>query len=163
MVRKAKVAVTRIAAVAIITLSITFGAAGLYYYTSPQTSVLGTPSTLSTHVATSGKNITGWQDSNGQPAGAWAEYLGYIPQGYVAAPHQSNAPTFPCPAELSAGACVLFQQTCGNGVCDPNESCSTCPIDCAPSGNLMCDPYTGRPGTPASVCQAAVADKNAPA
>jgi hypothetical protein len=51
--------------------------------------------------------------------------------------------------------CKLFQASCGNGVCDPNESCATCPIDCGINGQLTCDPYTGRPGAPISVCQVA--------
>ena len=163
MIRDARVAVARIAVVAIIAVSIAMGAAGLYLYTSPQLGEVGTQSKSSTHVVTSGANGIGSQDSTGQPVGAWAQYLGYVPQGYVVAPHQLNAPTFPCPAGLSQTACALFQQSCGNGVCDPNESCSTCPIDCAPTGNLACDPYTGRPGSPASVCQAAVSFNNGPA
>ncbi len=49
--------------------------------------------------------------------------------------------------------CTLFKASCGNGVCDPNESCATCPIDCGINGQLTCDPYTGRAGAPISVCQ----------
>jgi hypothetical protein len=87
------------------------------------------------------------------PQGTWSNYLGYIPSGYKIAPRLPDAPIFPCPPGMSTSQCQLFQQTCGNGVCDPNETCQSCPIDCLVTGALTCDPYTGRPGSPASVCQ----------
>lgn len=83
----------------------------------------------------------------------WSKYLGYIPQGYKLAPHLPNAPIWPCPKGMSDEQCKVFQASCGNGVCDPNERCDTCPIDCGVTGALRCDPYTGRAGAPASVCQ----------
>ncbi len=86
-------------------------------------------------------------------ASSWNKYLGYIPAGYTASPRFANAPIFPCPSGMTAAQCQQFQQTCGNGVCDPNETCGSCPIDCPISGNQVCDPYTGRAGSPASVCQ----------
>jgi len=85
-----------------------------------------------------------------------SKYLGYIPSGYVIAARSPNAPVFPCPAGMNTQQCELFQQTCGNSVCDPNETCQTCPIDCGASGAMVCDPYTGRPGAPASVCQVVI-------
>jgi hypothetical protein len=84
---------------------------------------------------------------------SWNKYLGYIPSGYTLAPKYANAPVFSCPSGMTSTQCQQFQQTCGNGVCDPNETCNSCPIDCSISGNQVCDPYTGRAGSPASVCQ----------
>ena len=100
-----------------------------------------------------------------EPESVWADYLGYIPSGYTLAPHFPNAPTYQCPSGMDATECAVFQQSCGNAVCDPNESCVSCPIDCgtgggvgvSPPSTVMCDPYTGRlelPGTTqVSVCQ----------
>jgi hypothetical protein len=122
------------------------GALGLYYYTSPG-SIGGAPTGASSSVSTSGVSTSGNNS-------VWATYLGYIPAGYSLAPHLVNSPLFPCPPGMSDKDCTLFKQTCGNGVCDPNERCDTCPIDCGVSGNLACDPYTGRAGSPATVCQA---------
>jgi hypothetical protein len=102
-------------------------------------------------------SLTGYQTGY-QPQGAWAKYLGYIPSGYKIAPREPNAPVFPCPTGMSAAQCTIFEQTCGNGVCDPNETCSTCPIDCTVTGAMVCDPYTGRAGAPASVCQVQLAE-----
>jgi hypothetical protein len=126
------------------------GAGAIYYYTLP--------SVTSNSANNTATGLTG--STNGRAAVDTNKYLGYIPAGYNLAPHQANAPTFPCPPEMSTSACKLFQQTCGNGVCDPNERCDTCPIDCAPTGNLACDPYTGRPGMPSSICQGAAAANN---
>ncbi len=83
----------------------------------------------------------------------YTKYLGYIPAGYPIVGREPSAPIFPCPAGMDSAQCQLFQQTCGNGVCDPNERCNTCPFDCPVSGALVCDPYTGRASAPANVCQ----------
>jgi hypothetical protein len=153
---RSKTAITKVIAAGIFAVLILSGGAAIYYYTSPQLGP-GGASTISSSAASSGTGSSlGYQDSNGRPLGTWSRYLGYIPQGYVAAPHQSNAPNFPCPPDMTPSACAVFKQTCGNGVCDPNETCSSCAIDCAPTGNLVCDPYTGRPGQPSSICQGAV-------
>ena len=95
------------------------------------------------------------QTSNSQPGdnAAWDKFLGYIPAGYKIEPRPVGAIPWPCPSGMPTEACQAFKQTCGNGVCDPNESCSTCPIDCGVSGAQVCDPYTGRAGSSASVCQ----------
>jgi hypothetical protein len=45
---------------------------------------------------------------------------------------------------MTATQCQQFQASCGNGICDPNETCGDCPIDCGPVGQLVCDQYTGR-------------------
>jgi hypothetical protein len=142
------------------------GAVGLYYYTSgPLTAHSGTSTASNSATGTASQSgsaavSNGTQDATGQPQGSWAKYLGNIPPGYNLLSHQSNAPTFPCPPDMSPSACTQFQASCGNGICDPNERCDTCPIDCAPTGNLVCDPYTGRGGSPASVCQAYVNGQN---
>jgi hypothetical protein len=130
-------------AVLVIAIAALVVAAGVALYYATSTS-------LGTGTTTTGRSA-GYQ-INHQPYGIWANYLGFLPQGYVASPLQVNSATYPCPAGMSASACSQFQGTCGNGVCDPNESCSTCPIDCAPSGAATCDPYTGRTGAPIAVC-----------
>jgi hypothetical protein len=111
-------------------------------------------STSSANTSTSQgtSQVAGWIDSNGKPQGAWAVYLGFIPAGYALAPHVASAPSYPCPAGMSPDQCKLFRASCGNGVCDPNEGCTTCPIDCSVGGQLSCDPYTGRATTHAYVC-----------
>lgn len=127
----------------LIALVVVGGGYALYYFTMPG---LGGATTASTTV-----KAAGYQNGY-TPEGIWANFLGYLPVGYNPAPHGSNAPTWPCPSGMSTSACQQFQSTCGNGVCDPNESCSTCPLDCAPAGEATCDPYTGRAGAPISVC-----------
>jgi hypothetical protein len=172
LARKVAAVAAKVAVVAVIAVLIAGGAVGLFLYTSSSTTstTIGTSAdTSSTNVGSStgttatssaGNTTTdvgpsaGYQ-VDGQPYGAWADYLGYIPNGYVTAPHLSNAPTYPCPSGMDSTQCKQFQQSCGNGVCDPNESCATCPIDCGVSGELTCDPYTGRAGAPVSVCQIA--------
>ena len=98
----------------------------------------------------------GYQDATGQPQGTWTKYLGLLPPGYQPAPKGPNSNTWPCPPGLVGAACTQFQATCGNGVCDPNERCDTCPIDCGGTGSLTCDPFTGRQGSPAAICQVMV-------
>ena len=156
-------AIAKAGAIAVLAVLVVGGAVGLYFYTSaPSSPNLSTSSTSSTRSGTSttgsssSSTQTGGQPAgsqvDGQPQGAWLAYLGYIPSGYVLAPHFPNAATYPCPAGMDASSCKQFQASCGNGVCDPNESCATCPIDCGVSGQLTCDPYTGRPGAPISIC-----------
>jgi len=147
----------------VLAILISAGAVGLYFYTLTPGGNLVSSSTTGSNTGSavpSGRGNVGTQDPSGKPQGGWASYLGYIPAGYAVAPHESNAPNFPCPPDMTASACTLFKQSCGNGVCDPNERCDTCPIDCAPTGNLVCDPYTGRGGSPSSVCQAYVNGQN---
>ena len=164
MKRSAVAKVTAIAALAVLILA---GGVGIYFYTlapsngSTSSSVLSSSksSTSSsgsqTESNSTGAGPTGGYQVNGQPEGAWADYLGYIPAGYVVAPHYAIAPVYPCPSGMNTQQCTLFKASCGNGVCDPNESCATCSIDCGINGQLTCDPYTGRPGAPISVCQVA--------
>jgi hypothetical protein len=158
-------AIAKVTAVGVLAVLILAGAVGIYFYTmapagptitstSVQTSGLSSTSSQ-TGNATLQKGPAGGSQVNGQPQGAWADYLGYIPSGYVLAPHYPNAPKYPCPSGMNTQECAQFQASCGNGVCDPNESCASCPIDCGINGQLTCDPYTGRPGAPISVCQVA--------
>jgi hypothetical protein len=141
-----KITITIIIAV----VAIVVAAGGVLAYTmSTQT----TGNTQATSTGTTGVTLTTAQTTGAAGNASWSKYLGYIPQGYQVAAREPNAPVFPCPTGMSAAQCQQFQQTCGNGVCDPNETCSSCPIDCGVTGSLVCDPYTGRGGAPASVCQ----------
>ncbi len=163
-------AISKGIAVAGLAVLILAGAVGLFYYTaapSPPSRVgtSTTPSTTSSSTASASTNstqpllpgggtcITNAQGQCQTPQGAWAQYLGYVPTGYVLSPHYTIAAVYPCPSGMNPTQCKLFQASCGNGVCDPNESCATCPIDCGINGQLTCDPYTGRAGAPISVCQ----------
>jgi hypothetical protein len=161
-------AIAKGAALGILVILIAAGAVGIYYYTMAPagTSTVSTSSGQITTSTSAGSANNGTQqgpaggnctkNASGQctnPQGAWADYLGYIPSGYVLSPHYPNAPQYPCPPGMGSTQCAQFQASCGNGVCDPNESCQTCPIDCGVSGQLTCDPYTGRSGAPISICQ----------
>lgn len=163
--RKAIAKGTAIAGLAVIVLA---GAAGIYYYTMTPTPTRTLTSSITTSIpastTTSTNSSSGAGPSGGNclrnaqnqcetPEGTWAQYLGYIPSGYVLAPHYPIAPDYSCPPGMNPSQCSLFKASCGNGVCDPNESCATCPIDCGVPGQLTCDPYTGRTGGPVSVCQ----------
>jgi hypothetical protein len=121
----------RVLAVGAVAVLVAGGAMGIFFYASATpifyaSSPSSAPSTRIVTSRTSTKGA-GWIDPNGQPQGAWAAYLGFIPAGYSLAPHDAMAPTFPCPAGMSSDQCGLFQASCGNGVCDPNEGCMTCP------------------------------------
>lgn len=76
-----------------------------------------------------------------------------LPKGYQIATRLLNAPQASCSAKMTESACKLLKQTFGNGVCDPNETPWTDPLDCGCSGAVVSDPYTGRCGSPAVVCQ----------
>jgi len=163
-------AITKVTAVGVLAVLILAGAVGVYFYTlappgtqSTSTSV-GSSITSSTSQTGANSSQTGpaggtcTRNAQGQctqPQGAWADYLGYLPAGYTLSPHYLNAPQYPCPSGMNAAQCASFKASCGNGVCDPNESCASCAIDCGINGQLTCDPYTGRPGAPVSVCQVA--------
>jgi hypothetical protein len=149
-------AIAKVAAISVMAVLIAAGAIGIYFYTAPVTNTFtstASTTTTGTVTTTSVSVVGGSQGADGQPLGAWAAYLGYIPSGYVVAPHYPNAATYPCPSGMSPDQCKQFQTSCGNGACDPNESCATCPIDCSVAGQLTCDPYTGRAGSPISICQ----------
>ncbi len=76
-----------------------------------------------------------------------------LPAGYVIAPRLPNGPQAYCRAGMTDSACSLLKQTFSNGVCDPNETVWTDPLDCGCTGAVVGDPFTGRCGAPATVCQ----------
>lgn len=118
------------------------GAGGLYVHTSSTASPLADTSYL-----------TADQISQNEKADPGGKYLGFIPEGYTVAPLLPNVATYPCPANFASDQCTGFQASCGNGVCDPNETCSTCPIDCGTPQGLSCDPYTGRASGLGGICE----------
>jgi hypothetical protein len=155
-------AIAKVTILSVMALLIAGGAVGIYFYTAAPTTSSSTSTKSAASSTSAGSSsstsqgvapASGYQDSSGQPQGSWADYLGYIPAGYALAPHYSNAAKYPCPSGMDPSQCTQFQASCGNGVCDPNESCATCSIDCGIPGMLTCDPYTGRAGAPVSVCQ----------
>lgn len=152
-----KITITIIIAV----VAIVVAAGGVLAYTMTTQTSANTQATSTSSTGT-GVTLTTPQTSGGSNNASWSKYLGYIPQGYQVSPREPNAPVFPCPTGMSTAQCQQFQQTCGNGVCDPNETCSSCPIDCGVTGSLVCDPYTGRGGAPASVCQVQLAQAGTP-
>lgn len=93
-----------------------------------------------------------------------AHYLGYIPKGYSTspllssgvAPLVSSIQKFPCPSNFNSTQCTQFRASCGNGVCDPDETCSSCPIDCPVPQGLVCNADTGRAGSPVEVCDVVI-------
>ena len=76
-----------------------------------------------------------------------------LPAGYTIAPHLPNAPAPFCLTNMSAAACSMLKQTQSNGICDPNETPTTSPLDCGCTGALVPDPFQGRCAAPATVCQ----------
>jgi hypothetical protein len=142
--------------IGIVGILIVLGAVGLYSYTSQPTTRLSYSSSESNtslnSTSQSAAPVCGYQNST-LPFGCWADYLGYVPAGYVPAPHFANAPDYPCPLGMNISQCGEFQQSCGNGICDPNETCSNCPIDCGAAVGQTCDPYTDRTGSPVGVCE----------
>ena len=115
------------------------GAGGLYTYSSSPTAA----------AAGSGNQNT-----------ANSKYLGYLPAGYTVAPLLPNAPAYSCPSNFNSTQCAQFKASCGNGVCDPNETCSTCPIDCGVPQGLSCDPYTGRASGLGGICELTIPYSN---
>ncbi len=89
----------------------------------------------------------------GQPAIFSQLLCDKLSPNYVVLPPLPNSPRPVRPGNMSDSAWTLLQKTYGNGVCDPNETWWTSPLDCAASGNAVQDPYTGRPGAAAAVCQ----------
>ncbi len=116
------------------------GAGGLYTYTS--------------------SGAAGNQTGSGSSNTTTSKYLGYIPQGYSVAPLLPSAPSYPCPSNLNSTQCTQFKTSCGNGVCDPNETCGTCPIDCGVPQGLSCDPYTGRASGLGGICELSIPYSN---
>ena len=76
-----------------------------------------------------------------------------LPAGYQIKPRALVGIQVTCSSLMTQSACALLKQTYSNGVCDPNETVWTSPVDCSCSGALLADPYTGRCALPATVCQ----------
>ena len=76
-----------------------------------------------------------------------------LPAGYQIKPRALAGIQVTCASLMTQSACALLKQTYSNGVCDPNETFWTSPVDCSCSGALLADPYTGRCSLPATVCQ----------
>ncbi|MDA4117990.1 MAG: hypothetical protein OK455_06565 [Thaumarchaeota archaeon] len=152
-----RVTAAKVAVVAVVAALIAGGGTRLFFYASSPatTSLSSTPSggnALSGSASQSEVPPCGSQNSHDLPYGCWADYLGYLPSGYVLAAHCVNCAIYQCPAGMSLDKCKQFEASCGDFVCDPNESCNTCAIDCLAPGQT-CDPYTGRAGSPIGVCQ----------
>jgi len=84
-------------------------------------------------------------------AGAFAVFSGQIVrlnnsvQGTAPiAPLLPNAPEYQCPPWMDQKTCFLMKASCGNGVCDVHEQCSTCVLDCGCGGALLCNPEIGK-------------------
>jgi hypothetical protein len=91
-----------------------------------------------------------------------SELLCYLlPAGYTVQPRLPNSPDAYCLSNMSASACTVLKQTQGNGICDPNETPWTSPLDCACTGALVPDPFQGRCAAPATVCQLALQEQAA--
>lgn len=75
-------------------------------------------------------------------------------QGGKLAPILSNAPQFKCRSWMDDATCKALTQSCGNGICDVNEKCSTCAFDCGCGGAQVCNPENGVCHSPAGVCSA---------
>src|SRR5712692_9894776 len=76
-----------------------------------------------------------------------------LPAGYQIKPRALAGIQVTCASLMTQSACALLKQTYSNGVCDPNETVWTSPVDCSCSAALVADPYTGRCALPATVCQ----------
>lgn len=88
-----------------------------------------------------------------KPAVDSQNFCDQLPSGYHIAAKLVNGPAAYCRAGMTDSACDLLKKTYGNGVCDPNETGPTSPLDCGCTGALSSDPYTGRCALAASVCQ----------
>ncbi len=132
----------QVSVVVLLVALIGLGAGGLYTYTS------------------SGTGASGSQAGSGSFNTQASKYLGYVPKGYTLAPLLPSAPSYPCPSNFNSTQCSQFKASCGNGVCDPNETCSTCPVDCGVPQGLSCDPYTGRASGLGGVCELSIPYSN---
>lgn len=127
-----RITAARVVAATVVAVLIAGGAATIYSYASPLSDT-----------SQSAPPPCGYQNSAGLPSGCWGDDLGYLPKGYALAPHYPNGGNYSCPPGMDASQCQQFRASCGNGVCDPNETCGDCPIDCIP-GQLVCNSYSGR-------------------
>ncbi len=120
--------------------------------------VLGAPTnTQAIVIKTTSQSLQNTPGNGGydcsQPAINSQNFCDQLPAGFQIAPRLPNGPGAYCRAGMSDSACALLKQTFANGVCDPNETVWTDPLDCGCTGALVGDPFTGRCGAPATVCQ----------
>ena len=134
----------------IIALGFTF-----YVLTAPGAPVRNLAASSSTQTTSQGgQNApaeTGYACS--KPAINSQNFCDQLPPGYQIAPRLPAGPAAYCRAGMIDSACALIKQTFANGVCDPNETVWTDPLDCGCTGAVAGDPFTGRCGSPATVCQ----------
>ncbi len=131
--------IVQVSVVVLLVALVGLGAGGLYTYSA-------SPAATAASSAAGNKGAT--------------TYLGYLPKGYVLTSLLPNAPSYPCPSNFNSTQCAQFKASCGNGVCDPNETCSTCPIDCGVPQGLSCDPYTGRASGLGGICELTIPYSN---
>jgi hypothetical protein len=112
------------------------------------------PATASSQTGTTSPNSGPPPFDCPKPSANSELFCDILPAGYTIAPRLPNAPQAYCLTGMSPTACSLLKQTQSNGVCDPNETWKTSPLDCGCTGALVPDPYTGRCAAPASVCLA---------
>lgn len=125
----------------------------LYFWTTSGTikSITATTTSQTNTSAIGGQNVVPPYDCP-KPSANSELLCDILPVGYQIAPRLVNAPPPYCLAGMSTAACALLKQTQANGVCDPNETYDTSPLDCGCNGALVPDPFTGRCAAPASVC-----------
>ncbi len=127
----------------------------LYVLTAPGAPAGNLTSTSSTQTTSQGGQsipaATGYACS--KPAINSQNFCDQLPAGYQIAPRLPAGPAAYCRAGMTDSACALLKQTFANGVCDPNETFLTDPLDCGCTGAVVGDPFTGRCGSPATVCQ----------
>src|SRR5271170_7999322 len=143
----------QVSVVALLVALVGLGAGGLYS--------VSTSGALGSYAPTTSAALTAAQNTQNNAVDAGGKFLGYVPNGYTVAPLLPNAPAYPCPSNFNSTQCAQFKASCGNGVCDPNETCSNCPIDCGVAQSLSCDPYTERASGLGGICELTIHYTNA--
>ena len=140
-----------------IVLSLAIGFSVYIVYSSPWTTIITNASATTMGTSTENnpvRNIAPQppQYDCAQPASNSQYSCDRLPVGYPLASRFPNAPPVSCSIEMTISACDLLQRSSGNGICDPNETVWTSPLDCGCTGALTGDPYLGRCGSPTGVC-----------
>src|SRR2546426_12157833 len=86
-----------------------------------------------------GTSLNWWRCA--KPSVVYQYACDQLPAGYIIAPKTSVDPEPYCPSHMTQSACALSEQTFSNGVCDPNETVWTSPIDCGCTGAPIVDAY----------------------
>ena len=137
--------IVQVSVVVLLIALVGLGAGGLYTYSANGSG--GTAASSGTG------SLTAAQVTQNLKVDSGSRYLGFLPAGYTVASLLPNSPGYTCPSNFNSTQCAQFKASCGNGVCDPNETCSTCPIDCGTAQGLSCDPYTGRASSLGGICE----------